>query len=408
MRRRELDEAPFYIFAFAKYACLNLAETFGIHVERRLKYALFGLLNGGAAVESVDPSEIDLAACRRVLLVRVNVRMGNLLLVTPALGALRRALPHARLDVLCYEDYAALLAHDPDVDRVIGFHRRMLCNPAALARLARTLRRERYDLVVEGSRGASCFGALLAGLSRGRYRAAAAGSRYRRFFNVHVPRRRNVEHKVDLLLAFLANLGVPPVTRSLNVVLTEGERVRADAIWRELGLTPGDPTVGIIVGGRGPKRWPRGQLVQIIEHLQTRPRLAVVLFPGPEHRRQAIRLCQDLVRPVIVAPQVAIREFAALLHRCTLVVAGDTGPMHLAAAVGVPTVAVFHTTSANHYAPRGPLHRAVQMHAKGNIEDLLGAIDEVLEQHDVGRVSSTAVASAPFSKDPPRAPVSGS
>jgi ADP-heptose:LPS heptosyltransferase len=175
-----------------------------------------------------------------------------------------------------------------------------------------------------------------------------------------------------------------------------------------LGLTPGDPAVGIIVGGRGPKRWPRGQLVQIIQHLQTRPGLAVVLFPGLEHRRQATRLGHDLIHPVVVAPQVAVREFAALLHRCTVVVAGDTGPMHLAAAVGVPTVAVFHTTNASHYAPRGPLHRAVQLHAKGNIEGLLGAIDEVLEQHDAGRVSSTAVASAPFSADPPRAPVSGS
>ena len=60
------------------------------------------MLNRGAAVKSIDPSEIDLAGCRRVLLVRVNVRMGNLLLITPALGALRHALPHARLDVLCY------------------------------------------------------------------------------------------------------------------------------------------------------------------------------------------------------------------------------------------------------------------------------------------------------------------
>jgi ADP-heptose:LPS heptosyltransferase len=49
-----------------------------------------------------------------------NVRMGNLLLVTPALAALRQALPHARIDVLCHETYATLLAHDPDVGRVVG------------------------------------------------------------------------------------------------------------------------------------------------------------------------------------------------------------------------------------------------------------------------------------------------
>jgi heptosyltransferase III len=313
-----------------------------------------------------------------VLLVRVNVRMGNLLLVTPALAALRQALPHARLDVLCYDSYAALLAHNPDVDRVLGFHRRMLCNPWALGGLIRTLRRERYDLVVEGARGASFFGALLAAVSGGRYRVAAAGSRYQRCFNVHVPRRPNVEHKVDLLLAFLAGLGVPPVTRSLKVVLTDAERARAKTRWRAWGLEASDATVGIIVGGRGRKRWPHEQLLELIRDIQARPGAAVVLFPGPEERREASRLKRDLVSPVLVAPRLGIRDFAALLSYCTLVVTGDTGPMHLAAAVGVPTVAVFHTSKARSYAPRGPLDRAVQVEGARGIEGVRRAVGDAL------------------------------
>jgi hypothetical protein len=84
-----------------------------IRLERRLKREVFRLLNGRVSAKSVDPSMDDLARCRRVLVVRVNVRMGNLLLVTPALGALRQAFPHARLDVLCYETYADLLATTP-------------------------------------------------------------------------------------------------------------------------------------------------------------------------------------------------------------------------------------------------------------------------------------------------------
>jgi ADP-heptose:LPS heptosyltransferase len=350
----------------------------GIRLERRLKRKLFGLLTGGASAKAVDPSTIDLTRCRRALLVRVNVRMGNLLLVTPALAALRQALPHARLDVLCYDTYASLLAHDPDVDRVFGFDRRMLCNPWALGRLVRTLRREQYDLVVEGARGASLFGALLAGVSGGRYRAGAAGSRYQAFFNVHVPRRPNVEHKVDLLLAFLQGLGVPPVTRSLKVVLTDAERARAQDCCRAYGLQASDTTVGIIVGGRGRKRWPHEQLLELIRDIQARPGVAVVLFPGPEERHEAARLNRDLIHPVVVAPQLGIRDFAALLSSCTLVVTGDTGPMHLAAAVGVPTVAVFHATRARSYAPRGPLHRAVQVDAARGIEGVRSAVGDVL------------------------------
>src|SRR5262249_5653911 len=298
-------------------------------------------LMGGASAKSVDPSAIDLTRCRRVLLVRVNVRMGNLLLVTPALAALRQALPDARLDVLCYDTYADLLAHDPDVDRVVGFRYRTPYNPWAFGSLVRTLRPERSDLVVEGARGASFFGALLTAVSGGRYRAGSAGSRYQRCFNVHVPRRANVEHKVDLLLAFLAGLGVPPVTRSLKVVLTDAERARAKARCRAWGLEASDATVGVIVGGRGRKRWPHGQLLELIRDIQARPGAVVVLFPGPEDRREASRLKRDLISPVLVAPRLGIRDFAALLSYCTLVVTGDTGPMHLAAAVGVPTVTMF-------------------------------------------------------------------
>jgi ADP-heptose:LPS heptosyltransferase len=157
---------------------------------------------------------------------------------------------------------------------------------------------------------------------------------------------------VDLLLAFLHGLGVPPVTRSLKVVLTDAERARAQDCWRTCGLQASDTTVGIIVGGRGRKRWLHEQLLELIRDIQHRPGVAVVLFPGPEERHEAARLNRDLVHPVVVAPQLGIRDFAALLSSCTLVVTGDTGPMHLAAAVGVPTVAVFHATRARSYAAR--------------------------------------------------------
>jgi heptosyltransferase III len=372
-RARHVD-----IRAATPYGQMHLLSELAKRLERRFKYRLFSLLTAGATAESTDPSAIDLSSCRRVLVVRVNVRMGNLLLVTPALAALRNALPDARLDVLCYETYAPLLAHDPDIDRMLGFHRRMLCNPRALARLIRTLRRERYDLVVEGARGASLFGALLTAVSGGRYRVAAAESRYQVCFNVHVPRRANVEHKVDLLLAFLSGLGVPPVTRSLRVVLTDGERALAMERWRTLGVEIGRPTVGIVLGARGRKQWPHAQLLALIEDIQHRPGVGVVLFPGPGQRREATRLSRNLHHPIVVAPPVGVRDFAALLSCCSLVVTGDTGPMHLAAAIDVPTVAVFHATQARSYAPRGPLHRAVQVEGSGSIDGVRGAVSEAL------------------------------
>jgi lipopolysaccharide heptosyltransferase III len=406
-----LAKTSFYIRRATTYGGRNLLEL-GIRLERCLKQRIFGLLVGGVSGQAIDPASLDLSRCRRVLLVRVNFRMGNLLLLTPALGALRQALPHARIDVLCYDAFAALLAHHPDVDHVLGVHRRMLFNPWKLARLVRTLRRAQYDLVVEGARGGSFLGAFLAAASGGRRRAAAAESRYQGFFNVRVPRRPDVEHKVDLLLAFLADLGIPPATRALKVVLTDAERAAAGARWRELGLARGGPTIGIIVGARRRKQLPPQQLVELIRRLQLRPGLAVVLFAGPEEREEEMKLRRDLAGAVVVAPQLGVRDFAALLSWCTLVVTGDTGPMHLAAAVGTPTVAVFHNTDAACYAPRGPLHRAVQASAQDTIGRVLGAVEDILAQGDRGGFGPDAVPAGPVHPPMPasarRAPAPGS
>ena len=352
----------------------------GIRLERWLKQRVFGLLLGGRSGHALAPASVDLSRCRRVLLVRVNFRMGNLLLITPAIAALRQALPDARIDVLCYDAYAALLAHDPGVDHTLGLHRRMLLNPFTFARLVRTLRRTQYDLVIEGARGGSFLGAFLAAMSGGRHRMAAAGSRYQGFFNVRVPRRPYVEHKVNLLLALLEDVGIPPATRATKVVLTDTERGDAAARWRDLGLAGGGPVIGIIVGARRGKQWPPGQLVELLRRLQLLPNLAVVLFAGPEERKEAIRLRRDLAGTAVVAPQLGIRDFAAMLSRCTLVVTGDTGPMHLAAAVGTPTVAVFRTTNAQSYAPRGPLHRAIQTSAEEAIGRVVAAVEDILAQ----------------------------
>src|SRR5262245_51036497 len=263
-------------------------------LERRLKRGVFGLLARRPPGRTIAPADVDLAGCRRVLLIRTNFRMGNLLLVTPALTGVRRALPQARIDVLCAHRYADLLAHNDDVDRVLTLERRIIRQPRELTRLIATLRRERYDLVVDAARGGSFLGAFFAAASGGRYRAAAAGSRYRRLFNVHVPRRRGSLHKVDLLLAFLDGLGVPPISHDLKLVLTPTEKERAETRWCALGLAPSAPAAGVFIGGRGDKRWPMARLRRLLERLHDDLHLAVVLFAGPEDEAQLERLGHDL------------------------------------------------------------------------------------------------------------------
>ncbi len=325
-------------------------------VERRLKRLIFGTL-ARRELAFVEIADIDLSTIRKVLFVRANFRMGNLLLVTPALAAARRALPGARLDMLGPASYEALLKHHPDVDRLLRFARGMLIRPRAFIGLIQQIRRERYDLVVDCARGGSFFGAVLCGLSGGRYRVAAADSRYRAFFNVHVPRSPNADHKVDLLPSVLQGIGIPPVTRDMSVALTEAERQQAKDRWEGLGFPNDVAVVGIIVGGRGTKRLSRSDLFETVARLLKRA-ARVALLVGPEER-EMVGVLREAMPSTTVVPPLELRDFAALLARFAVVVTADTGPMHLAVALGVPTVAILQSKASRFYRPLGPQHRVL-------------------------------------------------
>src|SRR5262249_27040389 len=116
--------------------------------ERALRRAVFGAMMGRLRTGTVTPAAVELSTVRKVLLIRLNTRLGNLLLVTPALAAVRRALPGAQVDLLCLDHYADLLAGNPDIDRTITLRLRWRLPLVTVLRLVRRLRHERYDLVI--------------------------------------------------------------------------------------------------------------------------------------------------------------------------------------------------------------------------------------------------------------------
>ena len=351
----------------------------GKRIERWLKRRIFGLVAGRAPAQP-GSAAVDLGSVHRVLLVRANVRLGNLLLITPAIAALRQALPHARIDVLCDAAYGCLLAADPAVNEVVPIDRRTMRSPIAFARLVRRLRSTRYDLAIECARGGSFLGAVLTSLSGGRLRVGSAEGRYGRFFNVQVPRGRRT-HKVDLLLDLLAGIGVAPAGSDLRMVLTDEERAEAARRWESWGVPPGQPVIGVNLGGRGRKQWPIERFLDLTRRLALIAGAHVALFGGPEERAlQEYIAGTGLPDHTVVVPLVPVREFAALLAGCTVVVTADTGPMHLAAAVHTPTVVIARTAASANYAPRADRHRVVFAADESSVERVLLAVADALGQ----------------------------
>lgn len=345
-------------------------------IERRARHALAGVLGRIVAGNRRPPGSVDLAAVRRVLVVRSNLRLGNLLLVTPALAAIRRAIPEGEIDLLTGPAYAVLLRGNRDVNRVWTVGRTTLARPWSAMALVRRIRRRSYDLVIDGSDGASLSGALLAAGSGGRWTVGPTPSRHERFFDVAVPRPTGT-HLVEALEDVLAGVGIPP-GGGMKVVLEADEERWAAARLEALGLPPDRPLVGVNVGARGEKRWPVERFLEVVDRIRAGSPARLVVFSGPEDRRRLASLAGRLPADVAVAPTCDVRRFAALLARCAVVVTGDTGPMHLAAAVGTPTVAVFLRDDLRTYAPRGEPHRWIRATPEAGADEVAGAVLEVL------------------------------
>ena len=324
-------------------AAQRLGRRLG-HWSKRLSRSLFDALLPVPANVSLD----DLGAVRRVLLVRPNFRIGNTLITNPLVLALRQRFPGARLDYLAGDTTASLLGHLP-IDEVHTISRRFISRPWRFLALFARLRRNRYDVAVEAGLG-SFSGGLYAWLSGARHRLGCSG-KGDRFLDVRLPPVATA-HVYDSPVAFARLLGVDCPDHPVYAVAPE-ESARAEEVLRQLGLAPGR-FVAVFVGGHQDKRWPAPEWLELARLLgQAGGRIAV--FLGPEEMHFAERMRAGLAGVAAVVPPQPLRVFAALWSKASLIVTPDSGPMHLAAALEVPTLAVLQSDGSLGYRPRGRL-----------------------------------------------------
>jgi heptosyltransferase-3 len=327
----------------------------GKAVERQTRRAFDALLD--VVWPSADLGALPAGyAARKVLLVRPNFRIGNTVLATALLPALQARFPGARIDQLAGDTTACLLEGLP-IDRVHCVSRMFIVAPWRFVALFVRLRKERYDVAVDGGMG-SFSGALYAFLSGARERVGFGG-RGDRFLTarLHLERLTNAYEEAP---AFARALGVTCPTRPLYQV-TPAEDAAALAQLRALGLAADHtcrPFIAAFVGGHLEKRWPQREWSELLVRLDGEG-LPVVVFIGPEEVAFASHLRSEAPPTLRIVPPQPLRAFAALLARATLLLTPDSGPMHLAVAAGVPTVALLQYERSPYYAPRGPEDRVL-------------------------------------------------
>jgi heptosyltransferase-3 len=317
-------------------------------------------------------------AIRRVLVVRPDERIGNLVLLTPMIDAINRAWPGVTVDLLAGGAMEGLFRGDPRIASVVVFDKRALVrNPLGLAGIARRIR-GRYDLAIDASHSHhfSLTSALLTRATGARWRLGYFRGPGERLLNAGIEydgstRRYTADHYVDLLRVLAPSAATGP----LRLPVLPAEREAAREILLRAGALPGETLVGIHPGGRGSKRWAADRFVALSRRLSETPGRRILLFHGPGEEHLVAEFPNGLVTAL---PRLPLRGLAAAIAECRLFISSDTGPMHLAAAVGVPTLALFIHGNAAMFAPRGDGHRVLEDPAGPAVERVHEAAEAML------------------------------
>lgn len=286
-------------------------------------------------------AEIELTPTARVLLIRLSA-IGDCLLTTPVAEALKGRYPQSRLTWVVEDRCRPMIEGNPFVDEILVWHKRAGAVGSSLT-LLREVRRRRFEAVLDlqGLTKSS----VLAQWSGAPHRIVGAQARPRakKAATLIAARSANAIHAAEYFLACLTPLGIEPPPPVPRLFLTGAERAWArDWLADRLG-SPLPPLLGLNPGAsRDLNRWYPDRFAEVAVRCRRKWGLVPLLFGGPEDAPAAEAIARQVGPPLLnVAGRTTLRQLAALTALSAVFVTGDTGPMHIAAAMGAPVVALF-------------------------------------------------------------------
>lgn len=303
----------------------------------------------------------------RKILIRATNWIGDAVMSLPALEALRARFPASEIVLVSKPWVSELYRHHPALSRQIvydpeGENR----GPRGFWKLVQTLREERFDAAILFQN--AFHAAWMAWCARIPVRVGYARDGRSALLTepVEVPPPAAYGHQAYYYLQLLFRAGLidkPEPIREVRLALEEAEKAWAAKHLDELGLHGPRFLVGLNPGAFfGPaKRWLLDRYAALADRLIGALHADVLIFGSRAERPLAEEIAHTMKHtPTIVAGETTLRQLMALLAQCRLVVSNDSGPMHLAAALRLPLVAIFGSTNERATGPLGPRARIVK------------------------------------------------
>jgi ADP-heptose:LPS heptosyltransferase len=295
-------------------------------------------------------------------------QLGDVVLSLPALRNIRERFPEARITVAVGKPGGEIVrlsgyADDTlDVDRVALRDGSKLLSIAKIFKLVGQVRRAGFDFVIDlHSLSETNLLGFLSGAPHRLYsRRPGRSIDFLANFQPRPPAEAKEKHIVDRYLDVLKPLGVERPARTPQLKTNPAADVSVETLLKKVKAQSGALLIGIFPGaGHEGRRWPLERFADLADHLIRNNQVRVIVFAGPEETALIPQMKSLFPDATIFFDGLTIQQLASAQARLTLFISNDTGPMHIAAAVGTPVIALLDRPTPHGFIPIGDLHRII-------------------------------------------------
>lgn len=285
------------------------------------------------------------------ILVTFLMHLGDLVLITPFIHALRKTAPAAHITFLCDEKLKDVVLHNPYIDEVVTIDRYGMDNHLiSLWSCACKLSKFNFDVLINLHPNERC--SFIAAFTKAKMRVGTSHILFRLFWDEFTPLDRK-KHAADMYLDVLTQLGAETLEHNGLEIFTGADDERfVENYWQQIGVNNDDKLIGFNIGSAVvTKRWASDRFAKVADYFADKG-YKTIFFGG----KMDGELVQDAVakmqmQPIVVTGKFTIGQLTAAMRRCVLIITNDSGPMHVAISQKVPIVAMYGPSNIELYGP---------------------------------------------------------
>lgn len=337
---------------------------------------------------------------RKILVIDFG-QLGDVVLSLPALRAVRHRFPEARITVAVGKPANEVVALSGYADEIFEVDRvglrdgHKLVSIWRIVKFVRQVRHAKFDFVIDlhSLSETNLLGYFSGATHRLYARRPGRSLDYLANFRPRPPAEDRNLHAVDRYLDVLEPLGIQNAARIPVLKTSPAADSAIDALLKKEKAQSGELLVGLFPGaGHVTRRWPLEQYAQLADHLIRNDRVRVIVFAGPEERALVSQMRALFPPATIFFHRLTIPQLVSAQARLTLLVSNDTGPAHLAAAVGAPVIVIMGRPTPHDFVPLGDQHRLIYGAdiSKTTVDEVYHTAHELIALNRTDRLLNTS------------------